>query len=83
MATRTKAARWREIASTHLGEPVLASVILLRKGMVRSQMLAGLNPVEGVLGGVVDTVVEASVDAVKQERERRRPIKSIAVDGYA
>lgn len=83
MAKRTRAERWQEIASTHLGEPVIASVILMHKGMVRNQMLAGLNPVEGVLGGVVDAVVEASVDAIKQQMERRRPIKPIAVDGYA
>jgi hypothetical protein len=83
MAKQSKAARWQQIASTHLGEPVIASVILMHKGMVRNQMLAGLNPVEGVLGGVVDAVVEASVEAVKQQMEKRRPIKPIAVDGYA
>ena len=83
MAKRTKAARWQEIAGTHLGEPVIASVILMRKGMVRNQMLAGLNPVEGVLGGVVEAVVEAGVEAVKEQLQKRRPIKPIAVDGYA
>jgi hypothetical protein len=83
MARRTKAERWQEIASTHLGELVIASVILMRKGMVRDQMLSGLNPVDGVLGGVVEAVVEAGVEAVKQQMEKRLPLKPIAVDGYA
>jgi hypothetical protein len=83
MAKRTRAQRWQEIASTHLGEPVIASVILMRRGMVRNQMLGGLNPVDGVLGGAVEAVVEAGIDAVKQQAQRRRPVKPIAVDGYA
>jgi hypothetical protein len=83
MAKKTRAELWQEIASTHLGEPVIASVILMRKGMVRNQMLGGLNPVNGVLGGAVEAVVEAGVDAVKHQMQRRRPVKPIDVDGYA
>lgn len=83
MARLTKAEQWQEIASTHLGEPVIASVILMRKGMVRNQMLSGLNPVGGVLGGVVEAVVEAGVEVVQQQLEKRRPLRPIAVDGYA
>jgi hypothetical protein len=83
MARQKRAELWQEIASARLGEPVIASVILMRKGMVRNQMLSGLNPVDGVLGGVVDAVVEAGVEAVKQQLQERQPLKPIAVDGYA
>jgi hypothetical protein len=83
MAMRKRAELWQEIAGVHLGEPVIASVILMRRGMLRDQMLGGLNPVSGVLGGVVEAVVESGVDLVKQEMQRRLPMKPIAVDGYA
>jgi hypothetical protein len=83
MAKKTRAELWQEIAGERLGEPVIASVILMRRGMLRDQMLGGLNPVSGVLGGVVGAVAEAGVDLVKQEMERRLPVKPIAVDGYA
>jgi hypothetical protein len=35
MAGRTRAEIRQEIAGVHLGEPVIASVILMRRGMVR------------------------------------------------
>jgi hypothetical protein len=82
-ATRSRPQRWDEIASTHLGEPVLASVILMRKGMVRNQMLSGLNPVSGVLGGAVEAVVDGAADVLKEQMRKRRPLNPIDVDSYA
>jgi len=83
MVKKTRAELWQEIASERLGEPVMASVILMRKGMLRDQMLGGLNPVSGVAGGVVEAMVESGVDLVRQVKESRLPVKPIAVDGYA
>ena len=91
MERRTKAELWREIASSHLGEPVIASVILTRKGMIRDQtisyMAGGLTPVGGIAGAALSAAVgegaEAGLEAVAEQMDKRRHLKPIEVHGYA